>query len=96
MTTRAARGLGLRFDRVPNDEITPVHQRAVDLFGLAALDRQILRGVVAVVALLLGMARLAQPAIFDRELTVMARELRVVLEEGARRGARQVSCGVTR
>ena len=94
MTARASCRVGLGFDRVAHDEISPVHQRTLYFFGLAALNAEILARVVAVTALLLGMTRLTELAIFERELTMMTRELRVVPKERARRSAGQICAGM--
>jgi hypothetical protein len=86
----------LRFQRVSYQEITPVDEGSLDLLRSTAFDREVLRGVVAVVALLLGMTRLAQLAVFGGELAVVARKFGVVPQERAWRSARQITRRMTR
>jgi hypothetical protein len=80
----------LSFERVPDQEPSAMHLPFLELFRMPALDAESLRGVVTIVALRLGVARLAQAPIFGRHLSMVTHEARIVAEKGLRRRPRQI------
>jgi hypothetical protein len=72
---------------VARDEIAAVDEVSVDALGAAALDGEILRHIVTIVALRLRMTSLAQAFLLLGELPVTAREALVVPQESLRQRA---------
>jgi hypothetical protein len=87
VAAQAARRLRLRFDGVARDEIATVDEVSIDTLGLAALDGEILRHVVTIVALRLRVTSLTQAFLLLGKLAVTAREALVVPQESLRQRA---------
>lgn len=84
VTARAPGRLGPSLDRVPDQEITAVDEIPIHRLGPPPLDAHVLCHVVALVAVRLLVARLAEPAVPSREIAVMADEIPLVSQETAR------------
>jgi hypothetical protein len=77
-------------------KISRMHERARNALGPAPLEYQVLRDVVAIIALRLRVARSAQRPVGHRQLPVAAHELPLVPQEGLRHGAPQILARMTR
>lgn len=88
--------LRLGFDRVPNHEVAAMDETTFDLLRHSRLHRQSLRNVVAVVALRLRVAGLAELLFLARELAVLVGEVLIVLQKRLRQRAFEIGLNVTR
>jgi hypothetical protein len=96
MTAQATCGFRAGLDRVANDEIAAVNLARLDPLRPACLDRQLLREVVAGLAVRLGVTALAERPLL-RDLTAMVLQKGgVVTQEAQRQSAREVACCVAR
>lgn len=84
VATHAARRLRLRLDRMRGHEITAVHEVPLHGFGSPMLDAQVLRRVVATVAIGLCVARLAQGLLLGGVDPVVLHEVTLVPNEALR------------
>ena len=96
VTARTARSLRLRLDRVPNHEVSAMHEVSLDACGTPSLDREMLGNVVAVVALRLRVACLTQALFVRCKLTVPAHEATLVAQERLRQDAIEIAGLVAR
>jgi len=94
VTSGAACGLSLSFERVPDEEAAAVHLAAFDSLRSPTLDGELRGRVVAPVAVCLGVAGLAQLSVLQRHLAVMTRERLVVPKKGLGERSSELACGV--
>jgi hypothetical protein len=91
VAARAARSLCLRLDRVPNHEVSAMHEISLDACGTPSFDGEMLRYVVTVVALRLRVACLAQALFVHCKLTVPAHEATLVPQKRLRQDAIEIA-----
>jgi hypothetical protein len=81
MTTKAARGLRLRLDGMSGHEIPAMHEVSLHCFGPPTLDTQVLRRIVAALAISLGVTRLAERLLLHRARSVVLHEVSFMTQE---------------
>jgi hypothetical protein len=96
VTAHAAGGLRFCFQGMPSQKIATVDELSLDAFRTAPLDREVLRHVMAVVALRLRVARLAELLFLLCELTVSPGKSLIMRQKRLRQRPLEVRLHVTR